>query len=151
MAAEDGPPPASVLFACARNAVRSPIAEALTKRLYGQRIYVDSVGVRPGKLDPFAVAALQEIGIDLTRHRPKGFEDLEDTYYDLIISLTPEAQHQAVEMTRTMACDLEYWPTLDPTAVYGSREQKMDAYRELRDSLERRIIARFGAARGPQV
>ena len=151
MAVEDGPPPASVLFACGRNSVRSPIAEALTKRLYGHRIYVDSVGVRPGKLDPFAVAAMQEVGIDLTGHRPKGFDDLEDTYYDLIISLTPEAQHQAVEMTRTMSCALEYWPTLDPTAVYGSREQVMEAYRDLRDSLERQIIARFGPARGPQV
>jgi protein-tyrosine-phosphatase len=151
MTAEDGAPPASVLFACGRNAVRSPIAEALTKRLYGHRVYVDSVGVRPGKLDPFAVAVMQEVGIDLTKHRPKGFDDLGDTYYDLIISLTPEAQHQAVEMTRTMACALEYWPTLDPTAVYGSREQKLDAYRDLRDSLERHIITRFGPARGPEV
>jgi protein-tyrosine-phosphatase len=151
MAAENGLPPSSVLFACGRNAVRSPIAEALAKRLYGHRVYVDSVGVRPGKLDPFAVAVMQEIGIDLTRHRPKGFDDLQDTYYDLIISLTPEAQHQAVEMTRTMSCALEYWPTLDPTAIYGSREQKMDAYRDLRDSLERHIIARFGASRGPEV
>lgn len=143
--------PASVLFACSQNVVRSPMAEALTKHLYGHRIYVDSVGVRAGEPDPFTRAVMEEIGIDVARHRPKAFGDLEDTFYDLVISLSPEAQHQAVEMTRTMACDLEYWPTLDPTAVAGSREQILDAYRALRDSLQERIIARFGTARGPQV
>src|SRR5438876_21593 len=120
------------------------MAEALLKHYLGKRIYVDSVGVRAQAIDPFAVAAMEELGIDLSRHRPKSFEELEDSTYDLIVSLTPEAQHKAVEMTRTMACEVEYWPTMDPTAVQGSREQMLDAYRYVRDQLASRIRRRFG-------
>ena len=127
--------PGSVLFACNRNAVRSAMAESIAKHLYGHVLYVDSAGVLPGELDPFAVAAMEEIGIDLSKHNPKGFDDLEDTSFDLIISLTPEAQHRAVEMTRTMACDVEYWATFDPTIMEGSRENRLDAYRQVRDML----------------
>lgn len=140
--------PGSVLFACTNNSVRSPMAEALLKRLHGRRIYVDSVGARIGEADPFVLAVMQEIGLDLSRHRPKAFGDLDDTSYDLVVSLSPEAQHQAVEMTRTMAVEIEYWPTLDPTAVWGAREQRLAAYRELRDALAHRILERFPAAEG---
>ncbi len=135
--------PESVLFACTRNAVRSPMAEALLKHLLGHRIYVDSVGVREGEVDAFAVQVMEEIGIDLSRHRAKTFEDLADTFFDLIVSLSPEAQHRAVEMTRTMACEVEYWPTMDPTVVEGSRETRLEAYRETRDALFARIKERF--------
>lgn len=135
--------PGSVLFCCTRNAVRSPMAEGILKYLHGQRIYVDSVGVRRSEIDPFAVAVMDEIGIDLTRHRSKTFDDLEDGSFDLIISLSPEAQHRAVEMTRTMACEVEFWHTLDPTIFEGNRETRLDAYREVRDTLMRRIMARF--------
>jgi protein-tyrosine-phosphatase len=143
--------PRAVLFCCNLNAVRSPMAEALLKHYLGKRIYVDSVGVRAQAIDPFAVAAMEELGIDLSRHRPKSFEELEDSTYDLIVSLTPEAQHKAVEMTRTMACEVEYWPTMDPTAVQGSREQMLDAYRYVRDQLASRIRRRFGIAGAPKV
>lgn len=136
--------PGSVLFACNFNAVRSPMAEALTKHLFGDVIYVDSAGVRQGSLDGFAVASLAEIDVDISRHNCKTFEDLEDTSFDLVISLTPEAQHRAVELTRTMAVELEYWPTLDPTAMDGKREVVLDAFRQVRDDLRRRILARFG-------
>lgn len=135
--------PEAVLFACTQNSVRSPIAEALLKHLLGHRIYVDSVGVRSCALDPFVLEVMEEIGIDLSRHRPKTFEDLEDTSYDLIISLSPEAQHQAVELTRTMACDVEFWNTFDPSLVEGNRETRLQAYRDVRDQLKRRIEARF--------
>jgi len=135
--------PGSVLFCCTRNAIRSPMAEALLKQLHGRRIYVDSVGVRPREVDPFAVAVMDELGLDISRHRAKAFADLEDTSFDLIVSLSPEAQHSAVEMTRTMACDVEFWPTLDPTAYEGSREIRLAAYREVRDSLLARIRERF--------
>ena len=135
--------PGAVLFACTQNSVRSPMAEALLKHLLGHRIYVDSIGVRAGEVDPFAVEVLEELGIDLSRHRSKSFDDLEDTSYDLIISLSPEAQHKAVELTRTMACEVEFWPILDPTWVEGSREIRLDAYRQVRDELRRRIEARF--------
>jgi protein-tyrosine-phosphatase len=135
--------PDAVLFACSRNSVRSPMAEGLLKHLLGHRIYVDSVGVRPDKIDPFVIEVMDELGIDLSNHRGKNFEGLEDTSYDLIVSLSPEAQHQAVELTRTMACEVEFWNTLDPTIIEGNRETRLQAYREVRDTLKKRIEARF--------
>jgi protein-tyrosine-phosphatase len=135
--------PSSVLFACTFNSIRSPMAEALLKHWHGRSIYVDSVGVRQAEVDPFAVLVMDEIGIDLGKHRPKTFEDLEDTSFDLVVSLSPEAQHSAVELTRTMACELEFWPLHDPTAVEGSREEVIEAYRLVRDHLRRRILERF--------
>jgi protein-tyrosine-phosphatase len=135
--------PSSVLFACSFNAIRSPMAAGMLKRLHPRRIYVDSVGVREGHLDPFAVAVMQEIGIDIAGHVPKVFEALEDTSYDLVISLSPEAQHKAVELTRTMACEVEFWPVFDATAVEGNREKILAAYRMVRDHLRRRILERF--------
>ncbi len=135
--------PDAVLFACNRNSVRSPMAEGLLKHLLGHRIYVDSVGVRPAEIDPFVIEVMDELGIDLSNHRCKDFEGLEDTSYDLIVSLSPEAQHQAVELTRTMACEVEFWNTLDPTIIEGNRETRLQAYREVRDTLKKRIEARF--------
>ena len=135
--------PEAVLFACTRNSVRSPMAEGLLKHLLGHRVYVDSVGVRTSEIDPFVIEVMDEIGIDLSKHRPKSFEDLEDTSYDLIISLSPEAQHQAVELTRTMACEVEFWNTLDPSIIEGNRDVRLDAYRQVRDFLKKRIEARF--------
>jgi protein-tyrosine-phosphatase len=135
--------PDAVLFACSRNSVRSPMAEGLLKHLLGHRIYVDSVGVRPDEIDPFVIEVMDELGIDLSNHRGKDFESLEDSSYDLIVSLSPEAQHQAVELTRTMACEVEFWNTLDPTIIEGNRETRLQAYREVRDTLKKRIEARF--------
>jgi len=133
----------SVLFACTYNAIRSPMAEALARRLIGQRVFVDSAGVRDGEINPFAIAVMGEVGIDLTRHRCKTFDELEDTSFDLVISLSPEAHHRAIEMVRTMACDVEFWPTHDPTLVEGSRDVMLDAYRRVRDALELRLRRRF--------
>jgi protein-tyrosine-phosphatase len=127
------------------NAVRSPMAEGLMKHYFGNRVYVDSVGVRPADVDPFAVAVMNEIGIDISRHRPKLFDQLEDSSFDIVVSLSPEAQHSAVEMTRTMACELEFWHTFDATFVQGRREQVVAAYREVRDFLQAKILERFGA------
>ena len=131
--------PGAVLFACSENALRSPMAESILKHLHGHRIYVDSVGIRAGELDGFAVEVLDEIGIDLSTHRSKSFDDLEDEYYDLIITLSPEAQHRAVELTRTMAVDLEFWHTFDPSIVEGNRDTRLAAYRQVRDQLLQRI------------
>ncbi len=141
--------PGSVLFACTTNAVRSPMAEGIMKFLYGHIVYVDSAGVRRDEINPFAVAVMDEIGIDLGRHRPKAIADLEDTSYDLVISLSPQAQHHAVELTRTMACEVEYWPTFDATIVVGNRDTRLAAYREVRDGLVERIKRRFRAAPAP--
>lgn len=132
-----------MLFACNMNAVRSPMAEAILRYLAGRQIYVESAGVRAGEADPFAVTVMEEIGIDLSRHVPQAIADLYDSSFDLVISLSPEAHHQALEMTRTQAIDAEYWPTIDPTATTGSREQILNAYRDVRDTLFRRIKGRF--------
>ena len=146
--------PQAVLFACGRNSVRSPMAAALFKQLLGRTTYVASAGVRHGELDPFAVAAMDEAGLDIAKHRPMTFEELEDwegLNFDLIVTLAPEAHHKALELTRTLAADVEYWPTHDPTNTHGSREQKLAAYREVCDTLSMRIRKRFakvGAASG---
>lgn len=143
--------PGSVLFACTENALRSPMAEAILKHLHGRRIYIDSVGIRRGALDPFAVEVLEEIGLDLSRHRAKTFDELQDTSFDVIITLSPEAQHRAVEMTRTMAAEVEFWNTFDPSIIEGSREVRLEAYRQVRDQLLQRIKARFPPQPRPDV
>ncbi len=135
--------PGSVLFCCTMNSVRSPMAEGILKALYPKQVFVDSAGVRKEKVDPLAVEVMDEIGLDIGKHRSKTFDDLEDSSFDLIISLSPEAQHTAVDMTRTMACDVEFWNTFDPTIVEGTREQRLAAYREVRDFLNRKIRERF--------
>jgi protein-tyrosine-phosphatase len=142
--------PQAVLFACGLNSVRSPIAAALLKQMLGASLYIGSAGVRKGERDAFAAAAMEEIGIDISAHRPMTFEELDDLEglnFDLIITLSPEAHHKALELTRTLALEVEYWPTADPAAVEGSREQRLEAYRAVRDELERRIRTRF-VARG---
>src|SRR5207244_5672088 len=118
----------------------------LFKHLFGHVAYVNSAGVRKGETDPFAIAAMDEIGLDIAKHRPMTFEELEDLEglnFDLIVTLSPEAHHKALELTRTLAAEVEYWPTVDPTAIEGSREQRMNAYRDVRDQLLRRIRERF--------
>lgn len=138
--------PDAVLFACTFNSVRSPMAAAIFRHLYGKFSYVDSAGVKTSDLDPLAVEALAEIGIDVHDYKPKTFEELEDSSFDLIISLSPEAHHKALEFTRVMAVEAEYWPTFDATAVEGTREQRLDAYRQVRDAMLKRIKQRFAPA-----
>jgi protein-tyrosine-phosphatase len=142
--------PQAVLFACGLNSVRSPMAAGLFKHFFG-RTYVGSAGVRKGELDPFAIAAMEELGLDIAKHKPMTFEELEEwegLNFDLIVTLSPEAHHRALELTRSIAADVEYWPTPDPTPTEGTREQRMDAYRALRDQLQKRIKARFSAQQG---
>lgn len=144
-------PPGSVLFACTTNAIRSPMAAAILRHFHGRTVHVDSCGVRAGELDGFAVAVMAEIGLDISGHVPKTFDELDDAWLDLVVSLSPEAQHRAVELTRTLSVELELWPTMDPTAVWGSRDQRLEAYRQVRDDLMRRILARFPPERAPVV
>src|SRR5881394_843417 len=143
--------PQAVLFACGLNSVRSPNAASLLRAMFPQSLYVKSAGVRKGELDPFAVAVMAELGQDISGHKPITFEELDDwegLNFDLIITLSPEAHHKALELTRTLAADVEYWPTHDPTGTEGSREQRLDAYRTVRDQLSRRIRERFTAQIG---
>lgn len=142
--------PTSVLFACNYNAVRSPMAEGMMKKYYGTRIFVQSVGVRSDHdVDGFAVAVCGEIDIDLGNHSSRSFDEMEDwgddiDAYDLIIALSPAAQRRALEYTRVHALEVEYWPTLDPTDMGRNREEKLDAYRQVRDLISQKIIERFG-------
>jgi protein-tyrosine-phosphatase len=138
--------PGSVLFACTLNSIRSPMAAALMRDVHGRRVFVDSVGVRTAPVDPFAVAVMAEIGIDLKDHQAKSFDELEDTSFDLVVSLSPDAQHTAIELTRSSACEVEFWPIYDPTAVEGNRDETLAAYRMVREQLRRRIAERFPAA-----
>jgi protein-tyrosine phosphatase len=135
--------PRTILFACTYNATRSPMAEALLRYFHGLTVRTRSVGVFKGELDPFSVAVMEEIGIDISRHRPATFEELEDARFDLVVALSPEAHHHAVEMTRDAAREAVFWNTLDPTLAEGSRETRLDAYRDVRDQLKRRILDRF--------
>lgn len=135
----------AVLFMCAHNAVRSPMAAGIARHFFGRAIYVTSCGVRPDELDPFAVAVMDEIGVAIGDHSPQSLDDLADLSFDLIVTLSPEAHHQSLELTRTHAFDVEYWPTHDPTATEGTRDQRLDAYRSVRDQLTQRILQRFSS------
>ncbi|MEP9378469.1 arsenate reductase ArsC [Aquabacter sp. CN5-332] len=138
--------PQSVLFVCGQNVVRSVMAEAIAKHLFGKSVYVQSAGVIAGEPDPFVTVVMDEMGLDVKRHRPQSVDDLADYEglgFDLAISLSPDAHHKALELTRTNALHVEYWPTSDPTLETGNREQRLEAYRTVRDELEMRIRARF--------
>lgn len=127
------------------NAIRSPMAAGMMRHFYGSKVFVASCGVRAGEADGFAIAVMEEIDISIAKHRPQSFDDLTDTSFDLVISLSPEAHHRALELTRTMAIEAEYWPTPDPSVTMGSRDQILESYRELRDRLYMQIRKRFGS------
>jgi protein-tyrosine-phosphatase len=147
-----GEAPRTVLFLCGHNVIRSPIAEALARHYFGHALTIASAGVRADEPDPFVNAVMDEIGIDLSRHKPRTLDELEeyeDFDFDLIVSLSPEAHHAALEFTRSHPVDVEYWPTEDPTNAEGNREQRLDAYRAVRDELSRRIRERFAGTAAP--
>ena len=121
------------------------MAAAILSRMHGHHITVDSVGVRAGELDGFAIAVMEEVGIDISAHEAKTFDDLEDTSFDVIVSLSPEAHHSALELTRYSDCEVVFWNTLDPAIISGNREERIRAYREVRDQLQARIRERFPA------
>lgn len=142
--------PSSVLFCCDHNSVRSPIAEGLMKKLYGQRAYVQSAGVRNDReIDGFSIAVSAEYGVELDRHRSRSFEEMVEwgddlTGFDLIIALSPASQRQALELTRFAHIDVEYWPIMDPSGLGETREAKLAAYRQTRDQIKEHLLARFG-------
>lgn len=143
--------PSAILFCCNYNQIRSPLAEALMKRMHGNRVFVQSCGVRQGEeMDPFMTTVAKEIGIDLSRHRPRSFEQMESWgddigSFDMIVTLSPAAQRQALERTRTSSVEVDYWQTLDPTGIGESRAQKLDAYRATRDQIVAALRRRFGS------
>ncbi|MEZ5887501.1 MAG: low molecular weight phosphatase family protein [Paracoccaceae bacterium] len=142
--------PSSVLFCCDHNAVRSPMAEGMMKRFYGHAAYVQSAGVHNDmEIDGFSVAVCQEMGIELSRHRSRSFEEMRDwgddlSGFDLVVALSPASQRQALEFTRFFHLDVEYWPILDPTGIGETREAKLAAYRQARDQIKARMLERFG-------
>lgn len=136
--------PRSILFLCGMNAIRSPMAEALARAALPAGTFLASAGVRAGQRDPFVDSVLAERGLSLGERQPQRLDDLEDIYFDLIVTLAPEAHHAALELTRSLAVDVEYWPSADPSNATGTRERIMDAYRDVRDRLQARIVERFG-------
>lgn len=141
--------PTAVLFCCDHNAVRSPMAEGLMKQLYGQRAYVQSAGVKNDlEIDGFSIAVCAEIGVELSRHRSRSFDEMmregEDLgQYDLIIALSPASQRRALELTKTSHVEVLFWPIIDPTAIGSGREEKLAAFRQARDDIKNRLIERF--------
>lgn len=143
--------PGAVLYACSENVVRSPMASGLMKHFYGRRLFVQSAGVRAGEPDAFAIEVMEELGIDISIHKPISIDELFDTSFDVVVSLSPEAHHKALEMTRTMAVECEYWPTFDASLTEGNREQMLQAYRQVRDQLSKKIRDKFGGVGAPVV
>jgi protein-tyrosine-phosphatase len=145
-----GPLPGSVLFCCDHNAVRSPVAEGLMKKLHGDTVFVQSAGVHHDiDVDPFMVVVAGELDVDISRHRAKSFAEMEEWgddmgSYDMIVALSPASQRRALEYARHLSIEVVYWPTLDPTGIGEGREQKLDAYRQTRDQILKSIIATFG-------
>ncbi|MGI9395079.1 MAG: low molecular weight phosphatase family protein [Boseongicola sp.] len=143
--------PQSVLFCCDHNAVRSPMAEAMMKKYYGQTAYVQSAGVfNDLEIDGFSIAVCDELGIELSRHRSRSFDEMQDwgddlSGFDLVVALSPASQRRALELTRYYHLDVEYWPILDPTGLGETREDKLASYRQARDQIRERLLARFGA------
>ncbi len=135
--------PSSVLFCCTMNEVRSPMAEGIMKRFHGVQVFIDSVGVRLGNLDPFMVEVMGEIGVDMRKHKPKTFDALEDESFDMVIALSPHAQHKAVDLVRYMHCDVRFWNTFDPTLIEGTRDARLEGYRQVRNQLQEKILDLF--------
>ncbi len=135
--------PGSILFLCGMNSIRSPMAEFLARKQLPNGVFIASAGVRPGSRDPFVDEVLAEIGLSLGDREPRELDALDDSYFDLVITLAPEAHHAALELTRSEAVDVEYWPTADPTTAMGTRNQILDAYRDVRNRLELQIKKRF--------
>ena len=142
--------PQSVLFCCDHNAVRSPMAEGIMKKLYGTECYIQSVGVKNDlEIDGFSIAVCAELGVELSRHRSRSFDEMEEwgddlSSFDLVIALSPASQRRALDLTRVYHLDVEYWPILDPTGIGDNREARLEKYREARDQIRGRLIARWG-------
>ena len=142
--------PQSVLFCCDHNAVRSPMAEGMMKKFYGQTCYVQSAGVfNDLEIDGFSIAVCQELGIELSRHRSRSFDEMQEwgddlSGFDLVVALSPASQRRALDLTRIFHLDVEYWPILDPTGLGESRESKLESYRQARDQIKDRMLKRFG-------
>lgn len=139
--------PGALLFVCGMNSIRSPMAEIIARSILPAGTYIASAGVRPGERDPFVDTVLAEIGLDLGQRQPQRLDELEDDYFDVIVTLAPEAHHRALDLTRSNAVEVIYWPTPDPTVATGTRERILDAYREVRDMLKQRISSGKGWSR----
>ncbi|MEP3848394.1 MAG: low molecular weight phosphatase family protein [Paracoccaceae bacterium] len=143
--------PQSVLFCCDHNAVRSPMAEGIMKKYYGTGTYVQSVGVKNDmEIDGFSIAVCQEMGVELSRHKSRSFDEMENwgddlSSFDLIVALSPASQRRALELTRFYHLEVEYWPILDPTGLGETREAKLEQYRAARDQVITHLTRRWGA------
>ena len=142
--------PQSILFCCDHNAVRSPMAEGIMKKLYGTDTYVQSVGViNDLEIDGFSIAVCEEIGVELSKHRSRSFDEMERwgddlSSFDLIVALSPASQRRALELTHLFHLTVEYWPILDPTGIGETREMKLVSYRQTRDQIKSKLREKWG-------
>ena len=147
--------PQSVLFCCDHNSVRSPMAEGIMKQLYGTECYIQSVGVKNDlEIDGFSIAVCAEIGVELSRHRSRSFDEMEDwgddlSSFDLVLALSPASQRRALDLTQFYHLEVEYWPILDPTGLGDNREARLALYRQARDQIRDHLIARWGPGLTP--
>ena len=142
--------PQSILFCCDHNAVRSPMAEGIMKKLFGTGTYVQSVGViNDLEIDGFSIAVCEEIDVELSRHRSRSFDEMEQwgdnlSSFDLIVALSPASQRRALELTRLFHLTVEYWHILDPTGIGETRETKLVSYRQTRDQIVNKLKEKWG-------
>ena len=133
----------SILFVCNINSIRSPMAEAILKLWFNKKIFIDSCGIRNGKIDHMAIEVMAEENFDLTNHSSKLFSDLESTYFDLIITFTNEAYSEVKSQTKTQDCEIEYIDIPGASQTTGNRQQRLDSYRQVRDLLIEKLKDRF--------
>lgn len=120
------------------------------KKFYGTGTYVQSVGViNDLEIDGFSIATCEEIGVELSRHRSRSFDEMEQwgddlSSFDLIVALSPASQRRALELTRFFHLTVEYWPILDPTGLGETRETKLASYRQTRDQIVDHLTRRWG-------
>ena len=123
------------------------------KKFYGTGTYVQSVGVKNDmEIDGFSIAVCQEMGVELSRHRSRSFDEMEEwgddlSSFDLVVALSPASQRRALELTRYFHLEVEYWPILDPTGLGETREAKLESYRAARDQIITRLTERWGGAK----
>ena len=146
--------PQSVLFCCDHNAVRSPMAEGIMKKMFGSDTYVQSAGVKGEmEIDGFCIAVCEEIGVELSRHRVRSFDEMEEwgddlSSFDLVVALSPASQRKALDLTRLFHLDVVYWPIMDPTGLGETRDAKLNAYRQTRDQIIQQLRDKWGEGQG---
>jgi thioredoxin type arsenate reductase len=129
--------PEGILFLCVANSARSQMAEGIARSLAPRGVKIWSAGSHPKSVRPEAIAALKEIGIDISHYQSKAIAEIPAGEVDIVITLCAEEQCPLfIGKARRL-----HWEVPDPAAVEGSANERMDAFRKTRDELRLRITA----------